>query len=62
MPCVENKEALGYAASIAFWVRQGGYVSKASVITKASVVTVMIKQKRGSDWLPLFLVIGLVCY
>ena len=54
MPCVENKEALGYAASIVFWVRQGGYVTKATVITKATVVakavvTVMIKQKRGSN-------------
>ena len=67
MPCVENKEALGYAASIVFWVRQGGYVTKATVITKATVVakavvTVMIKQKRGSNQLPLFLVIGLSGY
>ena len=70
MPCVENKEALGYAASFVFWVRQGGYVSKATVITKATVVslvakavmiTVMVKQKRGSNQLPLFLLIGLSC-
>ena len=68
MPCVENKEALGYAASFVFWVRQGGYVSKATVVTvvamvaKASVVTVMVKQKRGSNQLPLFLLIGFGCY
>ena len=50
---------------------RGGYVSKATVITKATMVslvakavmvTVMIKEKRGSNQLPLFLLIGLSCY
>lgn len=48
MPCVENKEALGYAASPLFFQKIGGYVSKATVIAKdtvvaKAVVTVMIK-------------------
>ena len=28
---------------------RGGYVTKATVVAKASVVTVMVKQKRGSN-------------
>ena len=47
---------------------RGGYVIKATVVTvvamvaKAVMITVMVKQKRGSNQLPLFLLIGLSCY
>ena len=34
-------------------------VAKATVVAKAVMVTVRVKQKRGSKVLPLFLVIGL---